>query len=831
MAVKLTADTGGFDSKLVRSAGLVGTFTSKFNRATDSARAWKSLTSSMGTFKLAGAETLQSFQTTLAVARSELRRFGRNKDVQVAVEIGREYLSESWIRTRAMLQRLANRSGIKIAASVVASRTSSAVAWLQQQRRTLTKPITVRMMLARRGLDSMLTSARTKLDGLKRFRAVRIGIAAVNGLKLPMQAAFATLGPLRKLATAGLTVALKAAPFALAAGVTIARKSLSGLIGMGSRIGSALAGGFKVAGLAAVAIGGVAAFALTSLVRHSMEGIDATAKLSDRLGFTTESLVGLQHAAGLAGIGNEELTGGLEKMLNCLADAATKGGPAADSLRQLGLDAKTLAAGTPDAALKAIADGLKGIDNPMQRGQIAMDIFGKSGQKLLPLMMSGAEGIAAAQAEAQKLGLTFSRVDAAKVEAANDSITRMTSVITGVGNQIAIGLAPYIDAVAVKLTAMATKGGGIGPKIGGAIEWVVKAVATASDYLNLLKAGWKLLQAGATIAVLGVIKSIDLLGQGIVWVLNKLPGVSIEFTSFFAQMSDGLVQDVDRLTSEAGAAFDSFTRGDNARAAGKIFDDIRAKSQTAATALANDATTMGGAFRKVADDSENLKKIGETMADIEKQSAQLGMSESQKKIADLQKLGAKPDQIAKARELLNVQDQIAKLDKIDTGSAMTDFAAKMEQLQKLYAQGKITAEQFGAIRDTAKQTLTDKLTEQAKGITDSVKTPLESYQEELDKLNTLLEQGLITQQTFDRASAKAKGTLASAQESQEAPKAIRAGSAEAQRFVFDQARGVQKLTRDDIPKKQLAENEEQTKYLFRIDRTLRDQGTPEVVDL
>src|SRR3954468_24115653 len=96
----------------------------------------------------------------------------------------------------------------------------------------------------------------------------------------------------------------------------------------------------KVTALAGAATALIAGGSLAALVHSSMEAIDTNAKLADRLGFTTESLTGLQHAAGLAGVDSESLTGALEKMLNNLSDAATKGGPAADALAQLGLDAK-----------------------------------------------------------------------------------------------------------------------------------------------------------------------------------------------------------------------------------------------------------------------------------------------------------------------------------------------------------------------------------------------------------------------------------------------------------------------------------------------------------
>ena len=54
-----------------------------------------------------------------------------------------------------------------------------------------------------------------------------------------------------------------------------------------------LAGGL----LAAAGVGG-----LGYVIKQQMEAIDSTAKLSDRLGISTENLVSLQHAAKLAGV-------------------------------------------------------------------------------------------------------------------------------------------------------------------------------------------------------------------------------------------------------------------------------------------------------------------------------------------------------------------------------------------------------------------------------------------------------------------------------------------------------------------------------------------------
>ncbi len=155
---------------------------------------------------------------------------------------------------------------------------------------------------------------------------------------------------------ASLNVRLIADIGGFAAGMSAAVKPLTSFVGS---IGSAATGvGGLMTALTGLAAGGASIAGLAELTHSSMESIDATAKLSDRLGVTTEALTGLQHGAKMAGIDSEELTGGLEKMLKSLGQAANGGGPAAEALQRMGLSAKALADESPDAAFKQIAAGI-----------------------------------------------------------------------------------------------------------------------------------------------------------------------------------------------------------------------------------------------------------------------------------------------------------------------------------------------------------------------------------------------------------------------------------------------------------------------------------------
>jgi phage-related protein len=223
--------------------------------------------------------------------------------------------------------------------------------------------------------------------------------------------------------------------------------------GFVSSIGSAGKSILKFTGIAG-AIGGIlGAAGVGLLVKQQMEAIDGAAKLSDRLGIATESLMGMKHAADLAGVSDEQLTKGLTLLQKNMSDAVHGGKETSEAFAQLGLNAKDLIAMPTDQAFGAIADKLNGVGNVSERAALSMKIFGKSGAELAPLLAEGADGIAAAVQEAEALGLTFIRIDAAKVEEANDAITRMKSVVVGVFRSIAIAISPFITSVANTVTA------------------------------------------------------------------------------------------------------------------------------------------------------------------------------------------------------------------------------------------------------------------------------------------------------------------------------------------------------------------------------------------
>lgn len=580
-----------------------------------------------------------------------------------------------------------------------------------------------------------------------------------------------------------LSVLLSANVSGFTSGMRSAVAPLKSFTGQIASVGS------KVIGFGSALTALAAGAGMTALVKGAMESIDVTAKLSDRLGITTEALTGLQHAADLSGVSNEALTGGLEKMLRNLSQAATEGGNAGAALARLGLDAKELVNAAPDAAFKALAEGLLNVQNPAERAALAMEVFGKSGQSLLPLMLAGKDGIEAAQKEAEKLGLTFSRLDAAKVEAANDSMTRLKAVFVGVARTLAVQLAPFIDVAAAKLTDLATSGGGMGTMVVNAFEWVLTAVAKAADWLELLNAGWHSMRGVAGVAIFGVVKTLELLIKGVEWLSNKLLGTESTWGETFGHMSDALKETTDEAFKKAGESWDNFTNGVNSAAVASTFADIRARADESAKAIADNAAKMRGAAASTEDFAaklkaaeDNAKKVTDTITDLQKQVTQFSMSDTDKKLVDLSALGATPEQMAQAKQAL---DQLDALN-----------AAKKKS---------------------------DDLQQKAKSVIESVQTPTQQYDEQITSLSEMLNAGLLSWQEYGLAVRKAREELEKSADVKptEAPDLIRSGSAEALKLAFENSSGVQRLNKKDLAKEQLAAQDEANRHLRELVRNSR----------
>ncbi|GIK17587.1 MAG: hypothetical protein BroJett003_25510 [Planctomycetota bacterium] len=187
--------------------------------------------------------------------------------------------------------------------------------------------------------------------------------------------------------------------------------------------------GVRSVGLKLGALGSAALTFLGGTVKAFVDTGDALDEMSARTGVSVETLSELGWAADLAGADLETLETGLRKMQKVVTEAATGSKSATEALARLGLSVTDLVNLNPEQQFKLIADRLSKIQDPTQRAALAMEVFGKSGTRLLPLLADGAKGLEEYQRKARELGLTVSTETAKDAAALADTLDTLWRVL------------------------------------------------------------------------------------------------------------------------------------------------------------------------------------------------------------------------------------------------------------------------------------------------------------------------------------------------------------------------------------------------------------------
>ena len=183
-------------------------------------------------------------------------------------------------------------------------------------------------------------------------------------------------------------------------------------------------------------------------------------KMSGRTGVSVDVLSGLGFAAEQTG-SNIEVVEKMMKGLGRTTLAVKQGNKQlAQSLKDIGINAEEFVNLSPENQLKAISEGLRGVANDSMRAGYALQIVGRSGLELMPLMMTGAEGISALQKEAESLGFVMRPEDTKQAAELTDAMNRSRRAAGGLYTMIGAALAPSITGLfnaAAPLVAQTTQ--------------------------------------------------------------------------------------------------------------------------------------------------------------------------------------------------------------------------------------------------------------------------------------------------------------------------------------------------------------------------------------
>ncbi len=201
---------------------------------------------------------------------------------------------------------------------------------------------------------------------------------------------------------------------------------------------------------------GAAAHEFVSFTKEIINSADEMQRMSDTLGISASILNEYRHAVTMADTDMGSFSAGIIKMQKAISEASVdlKGGPA-EAIRRLGLDVQQLRGLWPEEQFEAIADAISKLGNQADRTRVTLELFGRGGAALAPLLNLGSEGIRQYREETKRLGTSLSDDVIAKLAGVDDELKRVTEAFRGLKMSMMMGVA-----------------GGIGPGAGGLTDLI-----------------------------------------------------------------------------------------------------------------------------------------------------------------------------------------------------------------------------------------------------------------------------------------------------------------------------------------------------------------------
>jgi hypothetical protein len=200
---------------------------------------------------------------------------------------------------------------------------------------------------------------------------------------------------------------------------------------------------------------------LAKLTKDALDDADALGKLSYRTGIAVEDLARFEYALGLSDSSLEDFGRGAKNLNTILAATEAGNQKAATALTGLGVAATDVTgkARPMNDVILDVATAFKDLPDGAQKSKAAVDIFGKAGLSLIPMLNNGADGLATLSTEAEKLGLILGKETTDAAQLINDNLVRLERASAGLGREMLTALAPALSILTSEMAHNAMEAG------------------------------------------------------------------------------------------------------------------------------------------------------------------------------------------------------------------------------------------------------------------------------------------------------------------------------------------------------------------------------------
>jgi lambda family phage tail tape measure protein len=177
-------------------------------------------------------------------------------------------------------------------------------------------------------------------------------------------------------------------------------------------------------------------------IKNVIDTADQLGKLSQRTGVSVEGLSALRYAGELADVSLDQLSDGLKRLNQTIAQAASGSKEDVATFSAMGVSFKNLDGSVrkADDVLADIADRFSGYADGPNKVELANKLAGKSFEAWIPLLNQGRKGLEDARSELEKFGGVMSGDLAKRSEEFNDNLTKMAFAAEALKVQLTSGL-------------------------------------------------------------------------------------------------------------------------------------------------------------------------------------------------------------------------------------------------------------------------------------------------------------------------------------------------------------------------------------------------------
>lgn len=404
----------------------------------------------------------------------------------------------------------------------------------------------------------------------------------------------------------------------------------------------------KAAGIAMGAAGAAAAAGLGYMIKASIDAADAASKAAQSTGLTTEAYTSLAFAADMSGVSTSELDAAMSRLNRTALEVAAGSEKQAALFKTLGVSVKDAGGALRDGdqILMDLADRFAKMPDGIGKSSLAMEVFGRSGAKMIPLLNSGSEGIKDLTEQARALGLVINDEQAKSAERFNDNLSILAGVSRGAGNVIAGELLPVMNDFTAEMVDIAIKGE-LAASAGDTLATSLKALAATGVGVY---ASFQL--AGKGIAGLAALQ--DQATQDGAWYEKFMPPVAAyRLYKNWQGVKDtaGVVMsDLDTTAQEFADILDRIWEAGKGGESGTSTEERLTKLKTFLADFSSQTDEGARAARKATDAIESQIKALQLQADT------VAMTSDQATLYKLRLEGATEAQIAQAEAALSAVD-------------------------------------------------------------------------------------------------------------------------------------------------------------------------------